>query len=174
MSAKSHDARWHGRMSSFFWMILPVQPANRTFEWRSWQQAEFFAAQHCLSPARSSELVEGTGAVGLYRVLGHEELSCDLAIAEAASNEGQDFKFADGYPKPLLLGCIWSERRGWLGDEVCRAADSSQYSLLPSARDAQTEPDAKGGKEDGDEGAVQLDRVLDDDEAVFGVLQNGD
>ena len=48
------------------------------------------------------------------------------------------------------------------------------HHRLASARDAQAEPDAKGGEEDGHEGAVKLDRVLDDNEAVFGVLQDGD
>src|SRR5271155_3725121 len=41
-------------------------------------------------------------------------------------------------------------------------------------RDAETEPDAEGREEDGDERAVELDGVLDDDEAVFGVLEGGD
>jgi hypothetical protein len=54
------------------------------------------------------------------------------------------------------------------------AEDFSHHDLLPSARDTQAKPDAEGGKEDGDEGAVELDRVLDDDEAVFGVLEGGD
>jgi len=36
------------------------------------------------------------------------------------------------------------------------------------------QPDAEGREEDGDECAVDLDGVLDDDEAVFGVLKDGD
>ena len=43
-----------------------------------------------------------------------------------------------------------------------------------TARDAEAEPDAEGCEEDGDERAVELDGVLDDDEAVFGVLEGGD
>ena len=42
------------------------------------------------------------------------------------------------------------------------------------ARDAEAEPDAEGREEDGDERAVELDGVLDDDEAVFSVLEGGD
>ena len=45
---------------------------------------------------------------------------------------------------------------------------------LPSARDTQAEPDPKGREEDGDERAVDLDGVLDDYEAVFGVLKGDD
>ena len=43
-----------------------------------------------------------------------------------------------------------------------------------AARDAEAEPDAEGREKDGDERAVELDGVLDDDEAVFGVLEYGD
>ena len=43
-----------------------------------------------------------------------------------------------------------------------------------TARYAEAEPDAEAREEDGDQRAVQLDGVLDDDEAVFGVLQGGD
>ena len=43
-----------------------------------------------------------------------------------------------------------------------------------TARDAEAEPDAEGREEDGDERGVELDGVLDDDEAVFGVLEDGD
>src|ERR1041385_6540706 len=81
------------RMSSSFWMI-------------SGQKAEFFAALHRLSAARSSELVEGAGAVGLYGVLGDEELSGDLAIAEAARDQGQDFELAGRDAEAPLLRCI--------------------------------------------------------------------
>jgi hypothetical protein len=41
-------------------------------------------------------------------------------------------------------------------------------------RDAEAEPDAEGREEDGDERAAGLDGVLDDDEAVFGVLEGDD
>ena len=43
-----------------------------------------------------------------------------------------------------------------------------------AAGDAEAEPDAEGREEDGDEGAVELDGVRQDDEAVFGVLEGGD
>jgi hypothetical protein len=82
---------------------------------RSGQQAEFFAALHGLGAARSSELVEGARAVGLYGVLGDEELSGDLAIAEAAGDEGEDFELAGGDAEALLPGCVGSESRSWLG-----------------------------------------------------------
>jgi len=46
--------------------------------------------------------------------------------------------------------------------------------VFATARDPQAEPDAEGREEDGDQRAVELDGVLDDDEAVFGVLEGGD
>ena len=80
---------------------------------RSGQQAEFFAALHGLRAARGSELVEGAGAMGLYGVLGDEELSGDLAIAEAAGDEGEDLELAGGDAEALLPDCVWSKRRSW-------------------------------------------------------------
>src|ERR1700704_6110374 len=71
---------------------------------RSWQQPEFFAALHGLCSARSSELAEGAGAMGLYGVLRYEELGGDLAIAQAAGDEGEDFELAVGDADALLLG----------------------------------------------------------------------
>ena len=40
--------------------------------------------------------------------------------------------------------------------------------------DAEAEPDAEGREEDGDQRTVELDGMLNDDEAVFGVLEGGD
>src|SRR5580692_4918040 len=151
-------------MSSSFWMIL--QKERKSYFWvtRSWQQAEFLAPPHGLGAARRPELVEGAGAVGLHCVLGDEELSCNLAIAEAAGDEAE----------ALLLSRVWTERQRRLGAAAGGRAEDFFRHCLPSARNAQAEPDAEGGEEDGHERAVELDRVLDDDETVFGVLKDGD
>lgn len=45
---------------------------------------------------------------------------------------------------------------------------------LAAARDAESEPDAEGREQNGDERAVQLEGVLDDDQAVLGELEGGD
>src|SRR6202789_3022380 len=161
-------------MSSSFWMIL--QKERKSYFWvtRSWQQAEFLAPPHGLGAARGPELVEGAGAVGLHGVLGDEELSCDLAIAEAAGDEGEDFELTVGDAEALLLSRVWTERRRRLGAAARGRAEDFFRHRIPPARDAQAEPDAEGGEEDGHERAVELDRVLDDDETVFGVLKDGD
>ena len=142
---------------------------------RSGQQAELLAALHGLGAARGSQLVEGAGAVGLYDVLGDEELSGDLAIAEAAGDEVEDFELAGCDAEALLSGCVGSESWSWLGARAGgRDEDFSYHDRLPSACDAEAEPDAKGREENADERAVELDRVLDHDEAVFDVLEGGD
>jgi len=74
-----------------------------------------------------------------------------------------------------LPGSVGSEGRsrisagGWSRDE-----DFSDHDCLPPARDAEAEPDTECSEEDSDEGAVELDRVLNDYEAVFSVLEGGD
>ena len=144
-----------------------------------WQQAQFLAALDGLGAAGGSKLVEGAGTVCLDGVLGNEELGGDLAIAEAAGNQVEDFELSCGDAEGLLLGCIGSE-----GDCVVREGRGGgdkhfpNYDSFPNgfalSRDAEAEPDAEGREEDGDERTVELDGVFDDDEAVFSVLKDGD
>jgi hypothetical protein len=140
------------------------------------QQAEFFAAQDGLGAAGGSELVEGAGTVCLDGVFGNEKLGGDLAIAEAAGDQGENFKLACRDAEGLLVGRIGSE--GFAGGGFRRDKHFLHHDRfadgLAIARDAEAEPDAEGREEDGDERGVKLDGVLDDDEAVFGVLKGGD
>ena len=76
---------------------------------RSRQQAQFFAALDGLGAAGGSELVEGAGTVCLDGVFGNEKLRGDLAIAEAAGDQGEDFELACRDAEGLLLGRIGSE-----------------------------------------------------------------
>jgi hypothetical protein len=70
--------------------------------------------------------------------------------------------------------------RAVLGAKGSRAEASAGTSThhdrfadgFATARDPEPEPDAEGREEDGNERAVELYGVLDDDEAVFGVLQS--
>ena len=143
---------------------------------RSRQQAQFLAALDGLGAAGGSELVEGAGTVCLDGIFGNEKLRGDFAIAEPAGDQGEDFELAGRNAKGLLLGRIRSEGfegGGFRGDkhflDYDRFADD-----FTTPRDAEAEPDAEGREEDGDESAVELDGVLDDDEAVLGVLEGGD
>ena len=150
---------------------------------RLWQQPQFFAALYGLSAAGGSQLVEGAGTVCLDGVFGNEKLRGDLAIAEAAGDQGEDFELAcrdaQGLLLGLLVGRIVRERGGGLrGDKHFphhdRFPNGFATAGFATARDPEAEPDAEGSEEDGDQRAVELDRVLDNDEAVFGVLQGGD
>ncbi len=143
---------------------------------RSRQEAQLFAALDGLGAAGGSEFIEGAGTVGLDGVLGDEELGGDFAIAEAAGDQGEDFEFAGGDAEGLLAGRVGSERfegGGLRGDRNFPHHDRFADGFA-IAGDAEAEPDAECREEDGDERAVELDGVLDDDEAVFGVLKDGD
>ena len=110
---------------------------------------------------------------GVFR---NEKLRGDLAIAQAAGDQGENFELACRDAESLLAGSIRSEGfegGGFCGDRHFLHHDRFADGFAPS-RDAEAEPDAEGCEEDGDERAVEFDRVLDDDEAVFGVLEAGD
>src|SRR5579875_3489614 len=143
---------------------------------RSGQQAQFLAALHGLGAPGGTELAERPGAVGFDGVFGNKEGGGDLAIAETARHEGENFELARGDAQGLLLarirregaGCVWSGR-GW---------DLSHDDGLPNdfaaAGEAKAEPDAEGGEEGGDERAVELNGSLDDEEAILRELQDDD
>lgn len=140
------------------------------------QQPQIFAAAHGLSPPRCAQLVERTGTMRLDRVFGDEELRSDLAVTEPTRDQGQDLKFPLGDPKGLLLRPIGRERCGGLdprrNDNLLD--DHRLAHDLASARQPQSEPDAKGGEGDGDKRSVNFYGMLDDDEAVLNVLERGD
>ena len=73
------------------------------------QEAQFFAALDGLGAAGGSELVEGAGTVGFDGVFGDKKLAGDLAIAEAAGDQGENFELACGDAEGLLAGGIGSE-----------------------------------------------------------------
>ncbi len=138
------------------------------------QQAQFFAALDGLGTASGSELVEGAGAVCLDGIFGDEKLRGDLAIAEASGDQCEDFELARRDAEGLLAGRVGSEGGGDCGGDKHFLHHDRFPNGFVAARDAEAKPDAEGRKEDGDERAVKFDGVLDDDEAVFGVLEGGD
>ena len=143
---------------------------------RSRKKAQFFTALYGLGSADGSQLVKGAGTVGLDGVFGNEKLRSDLAIAEAAGDQGEDFELACRDAESLLVGRIGnegSEGGGFRGNKYFLHHDRFANGFA-TTRDAAAEPNAEGSEEKGDERAVELDRVLDDDEAVFGVLEDGD
>ena len=129
-----------------------------------------------LGTAGGSKLVEGPGAVSLYGVLRNEKLRRDLAIAQAAGDQRKGFEFPCRDAEGLLLDRVGSE--GFRGAVRHRDLHFPHHDRFVNgfalARDAQAEPNAKGREEDCDQRAVKLDRVFDDHEAVFRVLEGGD
>ena len=107
---------------------------------------------------------------------GDKKLRGDLAIAEAAGDQGKNFELACRDAKGLLVGPIGSEGRE--GGGFRRHKHFPHHHRFPygfaTAPDPESEPDTEGRKEDGDESAIEFDGVFDDDEAIFGVLQGGD
>jgi hypothetical protein len=74
-----------------------------------WEQAEFLAALDSLGAAAGAELVEGAAAMSLHRVLAHEEGFADLAVAQTASHELEDFQLTAGDTEAFAGGVIGSE-----------------------------------------------------------------
>ncbi len=139
------------------------------------QEAEFLAALDGLGATDGSELLEGARTVRLDGIFGNEKLRGDIAIAEAAGDQGKNLELARRYATGLLVDRIGNERfdgRGPSPDERFSRRDFAGGSA--PARDSQPKPDAEGREEDGDQRAVEFYGVLDDDETVFGVLEGGD
>jgi len=90
------------------------------------------------------------------------ELACRYAEAPLASRIGGE-SFASG---------------GLRGDKhfphYDRFPNVFATARFAIASDPEAKPDAEGSEEDGDESAVELDGVLDDNVAVFGVLEGSD
>ncbi len=109
-------------------------------------------------------------------VFGNEKLGGDLAIAETAGDQSEDFELACRDAEGLLVGGIGGEgfESGGFGGDMYFLHHDRFADGFATARDAQAEPDTEGREEDGDQRAVELDGVLDDDEAVLGVLEGGD
>src|SRR4051812_40436263 len=98
------------------------------------------------------------GAVSLDRVLGDEQLSSDLAIAESAGDQVQDLELARGDAEALLLRCVRGEG-GTLFHARARNRDEDfpHDDPLASAGYAQPEPDAKAREQGGNKRAIHLD-----------------
>ena len=112
--------------------------------------------------------------MGFDGVLADEEAGGDLAVAEALSDEGEDFELAGGDAEGVELGLVEGEggRRSWFGgggDE-----DFAEDNFLAGFGELDAEPDAEDDEDDGDDGAIDFEGVLDDEELVLGPAEDGD
>jgi hypothetical protein len=138
------------------------------------QEAQFFAALDSLGATGSSELLEGACTVRLDCVFGNEQLPGNLAITAAAGDQGENFELTYRDTEGLLVRSIGSERSGSLRRDSHFPHHNRFADNFATPRDTQAEPYAEDREEDGYNRGIDLDRVLDDDEAVFGVLEDGD
>ena len=134
------------------------------------------AARLDVGAAAGAELVEGAAAVSLHGVLADEEGFTDLAVAEATGHELEDFEFAAGDAEPLARGVVGGEAGCGGGGDF--NFDDSVYDAVHDSfaggEQPGAEPDAGAGKEDGDQDAVDRNRVLEDEEMELGPLEQRD
>lgn len=132
-----------------------------------------FAQLDGLGAAAGAQLVEGPAAVGFDGVLADEKAVGDLAVAESLSDKVEDFELARSDAEGVELGLVQGEGGllGWRGggDE-----DFAEDDLFPWFGELDAQPDAEGGEEDGDNGAIDFEGVLDDQELVLGPAEDGD
>ena len=121
-----------------------------------------------LGATPGAELVEETAGMGFYGVFADEEAGGNLAIAEAGGDEAEDFQFARGDAE---LG-----EAGFVGDEGIGSVrwDFAEDGRRLFSGEGQAEPDAERGEYGCDEGAIDFDGMLDDEEAVLGDFQDED
>src|SRR5438270_6580094 len=121
----------------------------------------------CLSPPARVELHEQPRGVRLYGILAHEQLFGDLTSTQPSGDERQDLVLAGRNTKRVDARLI--------GDEWLRVAhDDDLPNDFRGSGELEAEPDAEPREERGDETAVQLEGMLDDEVAVFDELEDRD
>ena len=141
-----------------------VYAENHTFELRDY--SHFFSDLYGLSAAPGAEFVEETARVGFDSAFADEEFVGDFAVAEALRDQLEDFQLAPRDAEILQSLLVESERlRG------CRHGNFLDDEDLLLFRELQAEPDPEASEERGNEPAVDLDRVLDDEEAKLNQLE---
>src|SRR5689334_22102296 len=138
--------------------------ANHTFELRD--ESHFFSDLYCLSAAPRAEFVEEAARVSLDCVFADEEFVGDLAVAETLRDQLENFQLAPRDTEIFQALLVESE---WLGHRDF--SDDENFFLV---RQLQSKPDPETGEECGDESAIDLDRVLDDEEAKLDHPQHDD
>jgi hypothetical protein len=156
------DTRGHGGTS------LILNPTGDQLLSR--EQAEFFAELDGLGAALRSEFVEDAAGMGLDGVFTDEELRGNFAIAHALGDEFEDIEFAAGDAEVFALAIVKDEGIGGRGWDRYFADDNFFFGF----GELEAEPNAKYGEGKGGKPSVDFDGVLDDEEAIFGPLEEGD
>src|SRR5437879_1594447 len=129
-------------------------------------QSQLFSQLHRLSSAPGAQLVEQAAGMGLDGVFADEEFFGDLAIAQAAGNQFEDFELAARNPELGQSRLVQSKelRRRHFSDD--------DRFFVPSK--FESEPDPQYGEKQRYYSAIDFDRVLDDQKAIFDQLQDDD
>ena len=129
-------------------------------------EADLFADLYGLCAAFGAELIEETARVGLDCILTDEKPVRYLAVAETLRDQLENFQLAPRDTEIFQALLVESE---WLGHRDF--SDDENFFLL---RQLQSQPDPETGEECGDETAIDLYRVLDDEEAKLDHAQHDD
>src|ERR1041385_9071785 len=101
----------------------------------------------------------------LHRVLAHEEPSRDFPVAEAFGDQAQNLEFAWRQPELLDVGHVDGK---WPGGRYRHLFHHDSGS-----RELETKPDPERREERGHQAAIDLERMLDDQESVLKKLEGG-
>lgn len=141
----------------------------------SGDELSLFRSLHCLRPPPRRELVEHAACVRLDGVLTYVESPGDFAIAQPRGQRLQNFELSRGDPQLSHLFFVADERTGYVHGNL----HFNRYGHFPhndsfaSTREFEPEPDAEAGKHYRDESAVNLERMLEDEEAVLDEIERG-
>src|SRR5271166_6878713 len=110
--------------------------------------------------------------MSLHRVFADEEPVGNLPITQPGGNEPENLQLARSDAELAYARLIDNERtrgqrRYFPDDRFCDDCLLDDDRRLLSG-EGLSEPDAESGKQDGDQRAVNLHRMLDDQEAVLG------
>src|SRR5207244_3313473 len=137
-------------------------------------QPQFLAPLDCLCSSPGAEFVEQPAGMGLDSVLANEKSFSDLAVTQTVGNQPEYFQFAFG-DRQFLQSFFVQSKRSPGGDQDFSLDDQLPFDddlLFP--RKLEPEPDAHAGEDQRRQAAVNLDRVLHYDKAIFNDLERRD
>lgn len=130
-----------------------------------------------LGAAPRAELIEQAAGMGLHGVFADEEPVCDFTIAEAGGDQAEDLEFARGNAEltnPRFVDDEGAARHGNFFDDRFPDDLLLNNDLRFLSGESESKPDAESGKEGGDQSTVNFDGMFDDQEAVFGEVEDDD
>src|SRR6185295_1867681 len=136
--------------ASYFRVILGRYGAIHSFVFASRDEAELLASLDRLRPAADAHLLEQARRVGLDRVLRHEQLLADLAVAQPGSDQAEDLVLARRQADLAQGRPVQDER------PVLPHANLLDHDDFFRSGRAQPEIEADGGEDQGHEAPVDL------------------